>query len=298
MNTAKQRKASLPERGFAWAAAFLLALFLVASLFSLLAVQVMTSAGLHTGTATNDSVLDGQMKIIHNYIGVLADAYGFEAETVRQSVSREELRDFNLNAAAWWTGVLAEGESRTIPRWYSPAMEQAIRNAVDSAGTGEDPNVILAEITEKIDRTVYPLRESLLTTGLDFVNKRADIPGIVRSLRQVPPLCLVLCILAAGLIALLAAREVFSSLKYYGTALAGAGLVLAAAGIIYAVMQLKAMLSQASANLADEFGTMMHTLFLEAGGAAAVLLLAGFACLFIYRNRFEKHMPPGEEQAV
>ena len=90
----------------------------------------------------------------------------------------------------------------------------------------EDPRVIAADLTDIVERTVFPMRGTLMTKGMDLAQSKADIPGIIRTVRKLPPLGLVLCILAAGMIALLLGREIQQSLKHFGTALAGAGIII------------------------------------------------------------------------
>ena len=284
MNSSKNRRIHPHERGFAWAAAFLMTLFLAFCLLFTLLVQALTSAGLHAGTATDESILNKQERSIFEYIDLLSEEYGFSPDSVKAAIHREDLKQFNLNAAAWWTRVMTEGDSGTVPRWYSAELEEAVLTAMAGVESRDDPRTIAAELSEKIDRTVFPLRETLLTTGLDFVNDRVDVPGVIRSVRKLPLLFLMLTLLAAGLIALMTGREIFRSLKYYGTALAGAGIVMITAGITILVMQPKAMLAQASDALAGEFGMLIRTLLLEGGGATILLLLLGFFCLFVYRH--------------
>ena len=295
MSSTQNKKAFPHERGIAWAAAFLLTLFLAFCLLTALLVQAMTSAGLHAGTATDDRILDEQVRSIYSYIDLLAEEYGFSVDSVKAAVSREDLKTFNLDAAAWWTRVLTEGDSGTVPRWYSAETEKAVIAAMRSGEGQEDPRTVAAELSDKIDRTVFPLRETLLTTGLDFVNGKADIPSIIRSVRKLPLLFLALSALTAGVIALLMGREFFRSLKYYGTAMAGTALVLIITGAVLLVMQPVTMLAQASDGLANEFGTLMRTLCLEGGGATLLLLLAGFFCLYLYRNGGLKRRAAGEQ---
>ena len=56
---------SSPERGFAWVLTFLLTAFLAAALVSLLAVQGLTSAGMHLAAATGNGVADSQQAKIY-----------------------------------------------------------------------------------------------------------------------------------------------------------------------------------------------------------------------------------------
>ena len=283
------------ESGMAWAAAFLMTVFLSLCLLSALAVQGLTSAGLHAGTAANDAILDGQMRSIHQYIDLLSEEYGFSSEGVKETIRREDLKQFNLEAASWWTRVLTEGESDSVPRWYSSETDAAVAAAM--AERKEDPRTIAAAVSDKIDRTVFPLRETLLTTGLEFVNGKADIPGIVRSVRKLPTLLLALTVLTAGIIALMCGRDGHKSLKYFGTALAATGLVLVLCGGMLLFMGLTNMVGEASAGLAEEFRMVMRTLFLEGGGAALVTLAGGYGCLYLYRNGRKKRTKEATERA-
>ena len=298
MNGRDKKKAFPAERGIAWAATFLLTVFLAFCLLTTLLVQTMTSAGLHAGTATNDSILDGQMRSIHGYIDLLAEEYGFSADSVKDAVKREDLKKFNLDAAAWWTRVLTKGETGSIPRWYSSETEHAVIEAMNREGSKDDPRTVVADLSDKIDRTVFPLRDTLLTTGLDFVNGSVDIPGMIRSLQQLPMLFLAVSALTAGIIALLMGREIFRSLKYFGTALAGTALVMIITAAAFLLLQLRPMLAEASGGLASEYGTMMRTIILEGGGITLVLLLAGLGCLYLYRNRSFRRRKAPEEQAA
>lgn len=285
------------ESGMAWAAAFLMTVFLSLCLLSALAVQGLTSAGLHAGTAANDAILDGQMRSIHQYIDLLSEEYGFSSEGVKETIRREDLKQFNLEAASWWTRVLTEGESDSVPRWYSSKTDAAVAAAMAETERKEDPRTIAAAVSDKIDRTVFPLRETLLTTGLEFVNGKADIPGIVRSVRKLPTLLLALTVLTAGIIALMCGRDGRKSLKYFGTALAATGLVLVLCGGMLLFMGLTNMVGEASAGLAEEFRMVMRTLLLEGGGAALVTLAGGYGCLYLYRNGRKKRTKEATERA-
>lgn len=288
MSIAKDRGVFCVESCAAWTATFLLTLLLSICNLSLLAVQALTSTGLHTAILTNEQILDRQTESIYEYIDLLANEYGFSGEEIRNCISREDLRTFNLEIAEWWKNVLTEGKTYTIPRWYSPDMENAVFTAMSGKNLKEDPRTIAADLTEKIDRTVFPLREVLLITGFDMINDRADLPEILRSLQRIPFMTLVFALLAAGIIALALARDSLRSLKHYGTALAGAGLVIGASGMMKLLLQPGNTLAQASAVLAEDFGALMRTLLLEAGAAALLLLCAGYICLYIYRRRKQK----------
>lgn len=285
MSRTKDMKAFWHERGIAWIAAFLLTAFLTITILSTLAVQAMTSAGLHLGVATDSSVLDAQMSRIYGRIDILAEEYGFSADEVKKVITREEIERTNRDVAAWWTHLLTEGDTGTLPRWYSANLEKAVSATLDTGRTTEDPRTIAADLTEIVERTVFPLRETLVTTGMDLVNNRVDVPGTIRTVQKLPLLGLALSLAAAGLIALTMGREIRRSLKYFGTAAAGCGVSIIAAAIVVLYMQPRTMVAQASQGLAGEIGSLLWKVGLEAGIAVLVLLAGGFFCLVLYNRR-------------
>ena len=285
MSGKKDRGVSAAENCAAWTATFLLTLLLSICAASALAVQMLTSTELHTRILSNEQVLDRQKEHISDYIELLEDEYGFSGESIRNCISRENLKVFNQEIAEWWKNALTEGKSNSIPRWYSPDMENAVFSAMSGMNIKEDPRTIAADLTEKIDRTVFPLREILLTTGFDIINDRADLPGILRSLQRIPFMTLMFALVAAGIIALALGKDIFLCVKHYGTALAGTGLVISASCVMILILLPGNTLAQASAVLADEISALMRILVLEAGTAALILLCSGYLFLYLFRKR-------------
>ena len=284
MSAKKAGRAFLPERGLAWIAAFLLTALLTVFLLSAFAVQAMTSARLHLQSATSSGVVNGQVDSIREYIDLLAKEYDFSAEEVKATVSRDELEAYNRSAAEWLTRLLTEGQSEAVPRWYSADLENAVYSAM-SGQKAEDANTVVTELSRKIDRMVFPLRETVLATGLNIANSKADLPGIIRTVRKLPLLGLGLSFLAAGMIALLMGREITRSMKYYGTALAGTGFTVIAAWIVILFLRLNTEAAEASAVLGQEIGSMAGILALESGIVTLFLLAGGYLCLHLYRKK-------------
>ncbi len=293
--TLKVVKANRAERGCAWAVTFLLTVFLLIALLSSIALQAMTSAGLHLQVANDDSVLERQMLRIYEKIDLLADEYGFSAEIVKAAVSREELAEMNQKAAAWWTRLLTDGEADPFPRWYSGSIEDAVYDALDSEKFREDPRTIVADLTDIIERTVIPLREILLTSGMDLVKMRIDVSGTIRSLQKIPVLCLMMCLVSTGLIALLLGREMILLLRHYGTAMAATGLLIMTVGVIMITLRLRETIAQASGELAWSFNTLMGKINMEGILLSVGLLGIGYACLFLYRNKANSLITPGDQ---
>ena len=291
----KIKTARPAERGCAWVVTFLLIVFLSAAILGSAVLQMMTSAGLHLSVAEDNGMLDEQYRTICENIDLMAEEYGFSAEAVKATVDREELKEMNRKSAEWWTRLLTEGEYSTLPRWHNSAIEDIIYAEAEEKELGETPRNIVTDLTEMIENTVFPVRETLIGFGTKIAKDKADIRGIVQSIRKLPLLCLVICLACAGLIALLLGREPFRCLKYYGTAAAAAGLIVLAGGAVFLASGPTAMIEEASRGLAGEFGTMAGKTGLGTGLAAVLLLAAGYACLILYRRKAWKNNADTEQ---
>ena len=279
-----KKKALLPERGAAWIFTVLLAVFLTAALLGSAVLQMLTSAGLHLNVASDSGMLDRQMQDIYAEIDVMAEEYGFSAEKIKASVTRDEVAEFNRKSAEWWTRLLTEGEDGAVPRWNSGAIQDIIYGSAEEMNYTEDSATIVSDLTEMIDNTVFPVRSTVVAFGTNLVQDQADVRGIVRSVRKLPLLGLVLSLACAGLIALLAAREPVRFLKYYGTAAAAAGLTVTAGILAFLLARPSEMITEASAGLAGEISTLTGKIGLAAGLAGVILLAGGYLCLFLYRR--------------
>ena len=91
--------------------------------------------------------------------------------------------------------------------------------------------------------------------------------------------------LIAGLIALLLGREIFRSLKHFGSAAAGTGLVLLAVCAAVWIMRPGEMIAQASERLAGTFSFLMGRIGLSTGIMIVLLLAIGYSCLILYRKK-------------
>ena len=89
----------------------------------------------------------------------------------------------------------------------------------------------------------------------------------------------------AGVIALLLAKEIFQSLKYYGTALAAGGIVTLAGCIGLLVLRSDGMLQEANAGLAGEFHALFGKLALGCGIVGTLLVIAGYLLLYFFSRK-------------
>ena len=290
MSMEKQGGIRSAERGCAWAAAFLLMVFLTVALLSAIGLQMVTSAGLHLSVAADEGMLDRQLQEIYANIDRMAAEYGFPADEIKATVSRKDLEEFNRKTAEWWTRLLTEGEGGVNPRWYSGSIEDVIYAA---AGDGllreEEPSTVVNDLTKMIEYTVFPVRDTTVAFGSRFAKDKVDIKGIIRSLQKLPMLSLLMGLACAGLIALLLGREPIHSMKYYGTAAAASGFTVLAACAAFLVLRPTEMIAEASAGLAEEFSTLTGKVGIGMGATAALLLAAGYCCLILYRRKAGKN---------
>jgi len=269
----------------AWIAAFLLTVFLSATILGTVAVQMITSAGLHLNVAADDGMIEKQYREICENIDVMAKEYGFSAENVKATVTREELKEMNRKSAEFWTGLLTEGEGGAIPRWNIGAIQDIIYTAAEEKTLTEDAQTVIGDVREMIENMVFPLRETTVTFGSKMAKDMADIRGIIRSVRQMPLLGTLMSLACAGVIALLLGKDFFQSLKYYGTALGASGIVTLAGCIGLLALRSGGMLREANAGLADEFSALFGKLALGTGIVGILLVIAGYLLLFLFSRK-------------
>ena len=272
------------ERVCAWIAAFLLAVFLSVTILGTAAIQMITSAGLHLNVAADAGMIEKQYREICENIDVMAVEYGFSAENVKATVTREELKEMNRKSADFWTGLLTEMKPE---EWDSllGAIQDIIYTAAEEKTLTEDAQTVIGDVREMIENTVFPLRETIITFGSKMAKDMADIRGIIRSVRQLPLLGALISLACAGVIALLLAKEIFQSLKYYGTALAAGGIVTLAGCIGLLVLRSDGMLQEANAGLAGEFHALFGKLALGCGIVGTLLVIAGYLLLYFFSRK-------------
>lgn len=274
----------LPERGGAWVFTVLLSMLLTATIICTLAVRMMTSSELHLAIATGDDTVQHQTSIIHDRIDLIAEAYGFDAESVKKAVSTDEIRNFNKETAAWWSTFLIQGKMKDAPIWYSSEIEESLYNADRSNNPAEDPQFIAEDLTTIIQNTLFPFRDSLMNKGNSILQDSVDVPNIIRTLRRLPLLGFAACLLMAGMIALFLGRGFYHCLKHYGTAMAAAGLTSVSLIILILLFRPGRILAEGSIALADVVGVIASYFGTRIGLAAVGLIVAGFVCLILYRR--------------
>ena len=297
----KEIRPALPARIAAWGIAFLLTVTLtITALGGLAAVnRVFTGEELHVRTATGEDVIREQMDKVSGEIRELAEDYSFSAEAVISVLSREDFEELNRETAKWWTRIMTDGIMDEIPAWTADArVTEAIAASLEPEKTpGEewDETVkgIAIAIEKAVNRTVMPFRKALVTLAVRYTSRKADLPGMIRFAAQIPLAGIALSFLLAGVIALLLGKQIRWSLKYYGAALAGAGLSSLTGLILIRNADLGGMIRAASEGVYHQAQSMMRVVAAETWTAAAVLFIAGMICLVCYIREPGRHRTHG-----
>ena len=276
----------IPARIAAWVCAVLLTIVLACTLLGMTAARMLSSEESHVRISTDRQVIAGQMEKIAGVIRDLAEEYGFSAEPVIDAVSREEITELNTQMAGWWTRIATEGILEDVPSWPADSLIPVIMETMDPGKAPGDPYEKAAEAAGEIEKTVreaaMPVRTSVISFGVRYLNRRIDLPGAVRTASGLPLLGGAVCLLLAGLIALLTAGKVRTSLKYYGAAFGGAGISAAFCMILAGTAGIQEMISRASEGLSRQTGLAVRGMVLEAGRYILLVLAAGIFCLIMY----------------
>lgn len=291
--TDREIRPALPARIAAWGIAFLLTVTLTVATLSGPAAfhRILTNEELHIESATDDTVIREQMEKVAETVRDLAEEYAFSADDVISLLSREEFADINDRAARWWTRIVSEGIMDEIPAWTAnEAVSAAVLDTLDTGRVPEDEREeiakgITSEIEKTVNQTIMPFRKALVTMAVRYVNRKTDLPGIIRFISKVPQAAAVASLFLAGLIAFLLGKRIRFSLKYYGAAFAGAGLSALAGLLLVRSADIGGMIRASSERLEDQIQAMMKPVVTETWACAAALVVLGIICLLCY-NRF------------
>ena len=279
----KLKEPCLPARAAAWILTFFLTAAITAAVLGAVAVHSITSEDAHIRIATDDRVIRNQMDQIAGEIRETAEAYAFPAEDVIGAIDIEEIRRQNTLAAEWWTRIVTDGIVEDMPEWHSPEVEEKIRTAMgeDSGSVYRQSAEVIREIEETVRRAVIPIRKSLVVFGIRYLEKRTDLPGVIRTVTRMPVLGGAAILLLSGLIALLCGGHIRTLIRCCGSALAGAGISVAAAMVLLYTANIQGIMAASSENLEQQFRLAMRTGAAECLTAVLVMLAAGFICLII-----------------
>ena len=285
MSTGKN-KPCLPARIAAWVCAVLLTIVLAFTLLGITAARMISSEDSHVRISTDRQVIAGQMEKIAGAVRDLAEEYGFSAVPVIDAVSQDEITELNTRMAGWWTRIATEGIMGDVPSWSADSLIPVIMETMDPGKASDDPYEKAAEAAGEIEKAVreaaMPVRTSVISFGVRYLNRRIDLPGTVRTVSRLPMLGGAVCLLLAGMIVLLTAGKIRSSLKYFGASFGGAGISAAFCMILAGMAGIQGMISRASEGMSRQTGLAAREMVLEAGLYILILLAAGTFCLIMY----------------
>ena len=269
--------------------------FLLTGSIALFGVSCTFSRAVEPGMAAEGAkVSDAQIRdssaLIRERITHFSEIYGFDPEAVSGAVDEETVRAMSEKASRWWSSILLYGAADDAPQFDPKALEEAILadGKFLETHSGEDAELTAAEassaIAKSIERIILPMRQVVIRKGLTEAGLRVDLPNLVLFLTGLPWAALALCALLAGLIALLESRKLRQSLLYIGSSFGGAALVLIAASVLAGASGVRALIREASASLAVQYGAVANGMILRLA-VFAVLLLAGCAVCLVFCRR-------------
>ena len=128
------------------------------------------------------------------------------------------------------------------------------------------------------------MRLPTIRLGLQEIEKRVDLPNVIRFFLGVPWAALALCALLAGLIALLESGRFTGAARYIGYALGAAALTIVALMLLYMNAGILPMIREASAGLTIQYRDVVSGTMTRAGILAAVMAAGCILCLAEHRR--------------
>ena len=215
--------------------AVLLAFMLTGALIlfgvSFLGRQIILPAMDEDGAQVSDAVIREEQQLAQERVTKLAGLYGFDAEPVISLIGEETIRELNSQASRWWSTLLQDGKTGETLHWDTDELEQVLasdpRLAENNDAEREEYLELSAaeDIRNSILHMVLPMRIQVIRLGMQEIGKRIDLPNIVTFFLGVPWAALSLCVLLAGLIALLQGKKFHDAALYIGSAMGAAALV-------------------------------------------------------------------------
>ncbi len=269
--------------------AILLAFMLTGALIlfgvSFLGRQIILPAMDEDGAQVSDAVIREEQQLAQERVTKLAGLYGFDAEPVISLIGEETIRELNSQASRWWSTLLQDGKTGETLHWDTDELEQVLasdpRLAENNDAEREEYLELSAaeDIRNSILHMVLPMRIQVIRLGMQEIGKRIDLPNIVTFFLGVPWAALSLCVLLAGLIALLQGKKFHDAALYIGSAMGAAALVLAALMILYLCAGIQPMIREASAGLTIQYRSVVSGTMIRAGVLAAAMAAGCILCL-------------------
>ncbi|MBR5960202.1 MAG: hypothetical protein IKZ98_04345 [Clostridia bacterium] len=273
----------------AWFLAFLLTGSLILFGVCLVGRQVIAPALGEEGAPVSESLIREEKDLARERIAALSELYGFDPEPVAALVNEDVLKDLNSQASLWWSSVLRDGKAGKDLRWDTTELEKVLAADPAAQENPDEAEYYVSSVAEEIHKSivnmVLPMRQLVISLGLEKAGKRVDIVNIVEFFVGMPWAALALAALIAGLIALTDGRTIRRVLGYIGSAMGAAALVLAVIAVLYLCAGILPMIKEASTGLTLQYQSTVTSSLLLTAGIVVVLAAGCVACLLKSREK-------------
>lgn len=286
----QKRKTSLAADFLGWIAAFLLVCTLTGMICGWTLLRITTDGSMHERIALRDALIDDQMEQLGQTADQLGESYGFDPMIIKDLLDRETVIQLNRQVIAWWTKMSTTGVPEEMPLWEGSAvrdrlMQDAAFQEKYDVLTRDTAGKVVSELNGTLSRMVFPMREILITEGLQVIRRRAALTEILNFLQGIPLALTLLSGALAGWIVLLGAKRRSSMRQQLGSALGGAGLLSLCVLILFRMMNLSGLIMESSVRLAGQVRILENVLTVEVGIVILLLLTGGWLLL---RNAAEQ----------
>ena len=263
--------------------AFLLTGTLVFFGVTLIAHQVIAPALNEEGAPVSDAFIREEKEMIRERVNAFAEIFGFSPEPVIAAIDDEILQDLNRQASLWWSSLLRDGKPGKEIGWSTKELERILASdpsvADDEDKADEMASAAAGEIRESVIRMVLPMRQQVIRLGMKKLGKRVNLPSLIHFLTGLPWAAAMLCVLLAGLIALIRSRRIRDSLPYIGSAMGAAALVMICITVLYLSAGIQPMIREASDSLTIQYQGIMTGALVRVGVFAVLMAAACVLCL-------------------
>ena len=281
MSRTMQKLPGRAARFWAGLSGFLLTLLLFLTVVSLLCHRWFTSEALHTRIATDDRVVEEQMRILRERTEALAEEYGFSPETVMREITEETIREADRAAALRLTKVFREGKLEDVPAYDAEPLSEALQT--DAAFmAGQDPFMlkntlqgITGAVGGMISDQAMVFREPMIRAAERMVQKTVQLPVLAEICRQLPLLFALAAAAVTGLIGLLTSRKMRLCLRYIGSAMTASAMLLVGVLGLFFFLNLGPLMNEISLIAGRRFHLLTLYISGETLAAACLLLIPG-----------------------
>ena len=286
----QKRKTGLAADFLGWIAAFLLVCTLTGMICGWTLLRITTDGSMHERIALRDALIDDQMEQLGQTADQLGESYGFDPMIIKDLLDRETVIQLNRQVIAWWTKMSTTGVPEEMPLWEGGAvrdrlMQDAAFQEKYDVLTRDTAGKVVSELNGTLSRMVFPMREILITEGLQVIRRRAALTEILIFLQGIPLALTLLSGALAGWIVLLGAKHRSRMRQQLGSALGGAGLLSLCVLILFRMMNLSGLIMESSVRLAGQVRSLENVLTVEVGIVILLLLTGGWLLL---RNAAEQ----------